>query len=107
MPTVKQILDELPQRFRPGAARGMNAVIELDLSGENGGRYHAIIRDGTIEVREGPHRSPHMTLAMKAEDYVALATGQLTSQMAFMTGRLRITGDMGLAVKMPELLGIG
>jgi putative sterol carrier protein len=107
MPTVKQIFDEIPKRFDPDAARGLNAVIQFSLSGEGGGNYHAIIKDGTIDVREGSHQSPHMTLSMSGDDYVDLATGKLNAQMAFMTGKLRIAGDMGLAVKMQSLIRVG
>jgi putative sterol carrier protein len=106
MTDVKQIFSEMPRRFDPDAARGLNAVIQFSLSGDKGGSYHAIIENGTIDVREGVHRSPHMTLSMKGEDYIALATGTLSTQMAFMTGRLRIAGDMELAVKMQSFLRV-
>jgi putative sterol carrier protein len=107
VPTVKQLFSEIPSRFDPEAARGLFAIMQFNLSGQGGGNYHAIIKDGTIEVSEGTHPSPHMTLSMTGEDYVDLATGKLNAQMAFMTGRLRIAGDMGLAVKMPSLIKVG
>jgi putative sterol carrier protein len=107
MPSVKQLFADLPSRFDPEAARGLYAIMQFNLSGESGGHYHAIIQDGTIQVAEGTHPSPHMTLSMTGEDYVELATGKLNAQMAFMTGKLRIAGDMGLAVKLPTLLKVG
>ena len=85
----------------------MNAVIQFNFSGEGGGLYHAIIRDGTLEIRAGRHESPNMSLAMSASDYVDLATGKLNRQMAFMSGKLKIAGDVSLAIKMPSLLHLG
>lgn len=107
MTTVKQLFAEIPSRFDPEAARGLFAIMQFNLSGKNGGHYYATIKEGSIEVVEGTHPSPHMTLSMTGEDYVDLATGKLNSQMAFMTGKLRIAGDMGLAVKMPSLIKVG
>jgi putative sterol carrier protein len=43
---------------------------------------------------------------MSAADYVELATGRLSAQMAFMTGRLRLAGDMSLAEKVQPLLRV-
>jgi putative sterol carrier protein len=105
--TVKQLFAEMPGRFDPDAARGLFAIIQFNLSGDGGGHYHAVIKDETIDVVEGTHPSPHMTMSMSADDYVDLATGKLNAQMAFMTGKLRIAGDMGLAVKMPSLIKVG
>lgn len=107
MSMVKQIFSEMPRHFDREAARGLNAVIQFRLSGDEGGHYHVIIRDGSIDVREGAHQSPHVILTMSGEDYVELATGKLSAQMAFMTGKLRINGDMGLAVRMQSLIKPG
>lgn len=104
MPTVKEILADLPRRFDPETARGVKAVIQYRISGPRGGSFHALVSDGRIEVHEGAHPSPDLTLTMSDEDCVEIATGKLSDQMAFMSGRLRIAGDMGLAVRMPSLL---
>ncbi|MEA2625751.1 MAG: hypothetical protein QOD06_1796 [Candidatus Binatota bacterium] len=101
--TVQDIFKEMPNRFNKDAAKGMNSVIQFNLSGDDGGQYHAIIKDGTIEVNEGTHASPNMTLTMTGKDYVDMSTGKLNGQMAFMQGKLKIAGDMGLAMKMQTL----
>jgi putative sterol carrier protein len=44
-----------------------------------------------------------MTLSMTASDYVDMIMGKLNGQMAFMSGKLKISGDMGLAMKMQSL----
>ena len=101
--TVKDIFKEMPNRFNKDAAKGMNSVIQFNLSGDDAGTYHAIIKDGTIEVKEGTHASPNMTLTMTGKDYVDMTIGKLNGQMAFMQGKLKIAGDMGLAMKMQTL----
>lgn len=105
MPTVKEIFAEMPNRLNADAAKGMNSVIQFNLSGDgdNGGTYHVIIKDGTAEVKDGAHASPSMTMTMAGTDYVDMTTGKLNGQMAFMSGKLKIAGDMGLAMKMQTL----
>ena len=73
------------------------------IEGDDGGSWHTVIKDGSLEVVEGTHESPSVTLTMKSGDYVDLAEGRLNGQAAFMTGKLKIQGDMGLALKLNSL----
>ncbi len=101
--TVQDIFREMPNRFNKDAAKGLDAVIQFKLTGDGGGEYHTIIKDGACEVKEGVHPSPKMTMTIAAKDYIDLTTGKLNGQMAFMQGKLKIAGDMGLAMKMQTL----
>jgi len=100
---VKEVFAAMPGRFNASAAQGMDAVIQYDLSGEGGAQYHAIIKGGACTINEGPHGSPTMTLKMAAPDFVELISGKLDGMSAFMSGKLQIQGDMGLAMKMGSL----
>ena len=109
MPTVKEIFAELPSRLNTAAAKRMNSVIQFNLSGDgdNAGQYHAIIKDSTLEVKEGVHPSPSMTITMAGSHYVDMMTGALDDQMAFRTGTLKIAGDMRPFTKMKSLFKLG
>ena len=100
---VKAIFDAMATNLNVDAAKGMNSVIQFNLSGDGGGNYHVIIKEGTCTVTEGAHASPNMTMTMAAQDYVDMILGKLNGQMAFMSGKLKIAGDMGLAMKMQSL----
>ena len=100
---VKAIFNAMPGNLNADAAKGMNSVIQFKLSGDGGGDYHVIIKDGTCTVAEGAHASPNMTMTLAAQDYVDMINGKLNGQMAFMSGKLKIAGDMGLAMKMQSL----
>jgi putative sterol carrier protein len=97
---VKDVFREMPNRFNKEATKGLNAVIQFNLTGDDAGQYNLVIKDGTLEVKEGVHPSPSMTMTMAGSDYVDLTLGKLNGQMAFMQGKLKIAGDMGLAMKM-------
>lgn len=100
---VKQIFEAMPQNLNADAAKGMNAVIQFNLTGDGGGNYYVTIKDGACTVSEGSAPSPNMTMTMAAQDYVDMISGKLNGQMAFMSGKLKIAGDMGLAMKMQSL----
>jgi putative sterol carrier protein len=93
----------MPGRFKKDAAKGLKAVYQFDLSGDKGGKWHVIIDNETCKVVEGAHASPSITISMTAQDYVDMTTGKLNGQVAFMSGKLRISGDMGLALRMQSL----
>ena len=100
---IKAIFDAMPTQINADAAKGMNSTIQFKLSGDGGGDYYVTIKDGTAEVGQGTHASPNMTMTLAAQDYVDLIGGKLNGQMAFMSGKLKIAGDMGLAMKMQTL----
>lgn len=103
MPTVKELFENMPKAFNKEAAAGMNAVFQYDITGDGGGKWHTEIKDGKLAVVEGQHKSPSLTVTVRAEDYVAMAEGILNGQQAFLTGKLKITGDMTLAMKLQSL----
>jgi len=98
--TARQLIEEMPSTFRPQRAGRANAVIQFMLSGESGGNWYVTIKDQTCTVTEGVASSPKATLQMNAEDYVALATGKLASMKAFMSGRVKASGDLALLRRM-------
>jgi putative sterol carrier protein len=66
-------------------------------------QYHCTIANETIDVQIGKHEKPNITISMKESDYLDMINGKLNGQMAFMTGKLKIAGDMGLALKLQSL----
>lgn len=100
MTTVNEIFEKMPETFIKEKAVGVNAVIQFDITGEGGGQWYAAIENGELTVAEGQHDSANLTLTVGAQDYVDISTGKLNGQMAFMTGKLKAKGDLGLAMKM-------
>jgi putative sterol carrier protein len=101
--SCKQVFDQMPGRLNKDAAKGLNAIYQFDLSGDGGGKWAVLINNEQCSVQEGAHPSPNITISMAAKDYLDMVAGKLNGQMAFMTGKLRIQGDMGLALKLQSL----
>lgn len=102
--SVKEYFDTLPQRFVATAAKGVKAVYQFELSGDGGGTYHVTVDDGTLAVAEGPSEKPSTTLKMTGSDYVDMVNGKLSGTMAFMKGKLKVSGNVMLAQKMQAFL---
>ncbi|MEZ4643993.1 MAG: SCP2 sterol-binding domain-containing protein [Chloroflexota bacterium] len=90
----------------PALLADINTTVQFDLSGEGGGQWHAAIADGAITVNNGPADAPQATLIMDAEDFVAMSTGQLNAMAAFMSGKIKVEGDLGTIMKLQPALGL-
>src|SRR5215475_8084993 len=106
MPTVKETFDQMPSRFRADRAAGTNATIQYDVSGEGGGTWNAVIKDGTCTVTAGQAASPNLTLSIAAQDWLDMLSGKQSGQMLFMSGKLKVKGDMGLAMKLGSMFSM-
>ncbi len=106
MPTPSEIFSEINTRLEsnPAKTAGMNAAYAFDLSGDDGGAHHIVIKDGKGEAGAGAPENPGVTISMTDGDFVDLATGKLDGTAAFMSGKLKIKGDMGLAMKLQGIL---
>ena len=98
--TARELIETMPEAFRPERARRVDAVIQFKLSGEGGGNWYATIKDGTCTVTEGVSEGAQGTIMMDASDYVALAAGELGGMKAFLSGRIKTSGDFTLLKKM-------
>jgi putative sterol carrier protein len=103
MPTVQETFDAMPGRFRADKASGTSATIQYDVSGDGGGTWNAVIKDGTCAVSPGAAASPNLTLQISAQDWLDMLSGKQSGQMLFMSGKLKVKGDMGLAMKLGSL----
>lgn len=104
--SCKEIFELMPARFNKDAAKGLDAVFQFNLSGAGGGSWCAIVKDETCAVEEGVHPSPSATISMTAENFLEMIAGKLDGMVAFMSQKLQLLGDMGLAIRMQSIFGI-
>lgn len=101
--TIKEVLEALPSKLDKDAAEDLNAIYQFDLRGNQGGQYHLLVQHGTCVVKNGTHADPHVTLSMTDEDCMGVLNGQLSGMTMAMSGRLQVTGDIGLAMQLKSL----
>lgn len=98
--TARTIMEHMPGAFQPDRAQGVNTVIQYSLTGDGGGEWYMTISNGACSVSEGLATDPKVTITMDAQDYVDLTTGKLDAIKAFMTGKVKLAGDFGIATRL-------
>lgn len=101
--SVKEVFEKMPEVFNPAAAAGLNMVFQFHITGNEAGEWHVIVKDNTCQVVEGAHSSPNVTLTMADVDWLAMCNGTLNGMTAFMTGKLKASGDIMAAQRIPSL----
>lgn len=105
--SVAELFSTMKERVaaNPAKIANLKASYQFELTGEGGGTYHAAFDNGSYDIGEGALAAPGCTVIMAASDFLALTTGKLNPTAAFMSGKLKIKGDMSLAMKLQQLLG--
>jgi len=106
MPTVAELFEVMPKVFKPEAAPGVDAVVQFSLTGDQAAEYYVTIAEGACKVDEGKHESPSATMTLDGQDYLDMVSGKLNPQMAFMQGKLKISGDMGLLLRFQSFFDL-
>ena len=94
--TIEQLMQQMPTAFLPDKAKGVQAVIQLNLTGEGGGSWFVSVAEGKCEVSPGVAPTPGATVTATAADYLAVGRGELNPMSAFMSGKIKATGNMGM-----------
>jgi putative sterol carrier protein len=104
--TTKEIFSEMQKRMdtNPGKLAGIKGVFQFDISGADPGLYAVAIGDGKAKVSEGKSDSPSVTISMASNDFLEMVEGRLDGITAFMGGKLKVSGDMAMAMQLQALL---
>lgn len=79
-----------------------NRVFQVEL--DESGTIQMILQDGQVVVDENPSKEPDVTLKLSDSNFSKLLKDDLNTTLAFMTGKLKLDGQMGLAMKLQEIL---
>jgi putative sterol carrier protein len=103
MATAKDKMDDAAKKIAENQdqAKAIGAVYKFVLDGEGGGTWVMNLKDSP-GVTEGDGAA-QCTIKMAAKDYVDMVEGRANGQQLFFTGKLKIEGDMGLAMKLQKL----
>jgi putative sterol carrier protein len=97
---VQAAIEALPSAFLPEKAGDAKALFQLDLTGENGGQWVLDVADGSCQVQKEAAAQPDVTVTMVGDDFVALFNNELDPLKAFMGGKIKVKGNLGLVMQL-------
>jgi putative sterol carrier protein len=98
---LQQIFNGMAQAFVPEAAAGQSAVVQYDVTADDGAHsYQLKVDNGKCTVVKGASDPARVTLGLSMPDFLRLIAGKLDGMQAFMAGKLRLGGDMMFAQVM-------
>ncbi len=103
---IAAMVDHLATLFRPESAGDLEAVIHVKLWDRPDGGYdhfELVIAGGACAISAVPDHEPRLTLKVRPGDLRKLITGETGPRRLALKGRLRVLGDLGLGMKLPDL----
>lgn len=83
--------------------RAIDAVFQFHITGDEPGAWFIDLKAGTCGA--GTHDDADCTVTLDAGDFIDLYNGDAQGAMLFMSGKLQVEGNMGLALKLQDLMG--
>ena len=105
--SVKDVFERhIPAKLqaKPDVVAKINAVYQFVISGAGGGSWSVDCTQPGGKVQAGTAANARCTVAATDQNFLDIVNGKLNPQMAFMSGKLKIQGDMGLAMKLQQIL---
>ena len=98
--TAQEFFEQLPSKVDASKTAGMNNSFVFDIEGV--GQWTVSVDDGAVSVAEGAGEAD-CTISASEETLVKIAKGEANPTTAYMSGKLKIKGDMGAALKLQKL----
>jgi len=105
--SVRDVFERhMPEKLRakPDVVSKINAVYQFNISGPDGGQWAVDCTQPGGLVTAGAVDGARCTVTAKDDDFLNIVNGKMNPQMAFMSGKLKIQGDMGMAMKLQQIL---
>lgn len=98
--SAREFFSDLESRLDPAKLEGVNASYRFDIKGA--GSWHVAVADGAATVSESQDAAD-CVISMSEDVFSRLREGKQNPMTAFMTGKIKVDGDMSLALKIKEL----
>jgi putative sterol carrier protein len=98
--SVREFFEGLEARVDASKTAGMTNSYQFDVEGA--GTWKVDVKDGAVSVTEGP-ADADVTISASEETFLKMVRGEQNPTTAYMTGKLKVKGDMGAALKLQKL----
>ena len=97
--TIDKIFNAMPNRFNPEGAGDLSARIQFIFDDE---KWFVDIGNGVLKSGKGELDNPTATVKTSKETWAGLVSGKVNGMMAMLSGRLKISGNMGHVMKLQD-----
>ena len=101
MADVREFFEGLESRVDPSRTAGINNTYVFDIAGA--GQWTVAVDDGRVSVTDGAAPDADCTITSSEENFERIVAGELNPTSAYMTGKLKVKGNMGAAMKLQKL----
>jgi putative sterol carrier protein len=98
------MLQRIPQTVTPAQIQGLNTVVAIRSTGTPPEEWTITVKDGTCTVDNGRTATPQLSVEATPDVWQSLIDRKLDAEWAYMSGKLRVSGDLGLAMRLQSLL---
>jgi putative sterol carrier protein len=105
--SIETVMNNTPKVFKPEMAEGVDAVVQFHFTGDEASDWVVTIKNGECGVQEGINAAPNMTMTVDSQDYLDIVSGKKNAMQAFMQGKVKVSGDMALAMKFSSFFEMG
>jgi multimeric flavodoxin WrbA/putative sterol carrier protein len=102
---MRLLLKGMALTFNRKAAGDLKATVQFEVTGKQPGNWFLSIEDGKCTFHEGRAKEATLTIQTPSEVWLAVANKEMDGQQAFMEGKYKAAGDMGLLMRLKSLFG--
>ncbi len=104
MGSLINVINYFEDKLRDNELKIGNTTYQFELLDDVQSVFYIVLKDGKGTVFHGKHHNPDVTLQMTESHLEALIAGKLNPTIAYMTGKLKVKGDIAMALKLQALL---
>ncbi|MDQ7822717.1 MAG: NAD(P)H-dependent oxidoreductase [Candidatus Eremiobacteraeota bacterium] len=101
--TMGDLVAAMAAAFNPKAAGSLKAAVQFVVTDEKPGEYYLVIESGRCSAWQGKHQKPSATVTTPAPVWLGIYRGETNGATAFLSGKYKVAGDVGLLMKFNAL----
>ena len=101
--SIQNLMERMQKAFIPEKSAGYDVTVQVELQGAGGGNWVVAISNQQCKVTQGTIANPTLKMSGDAQTVMDVFSGKQDGVRAYMQGKLRVSGDMSLAMRLTSL----
>ena len=101
--TINELFEQMPTHYNAAAGAGLTKTFQWNITGDEASVWAFKIVNGEDELIPGGVEKPDITITVGDKEWISIVEGKLATRNAFMSGKLKVSGDMMLVMRLQQL----